>query len=86
MKITLHEKEYDLNALTNIYDSVLVNDGDGGVTAISTQFYELNSDKLEKQGYCLNFMFGSQRVDVNFKTKRELEDYSNEIITLLQSK
>lgn len=85
MVLKLNDKEYDLTNLTNIYESILVYDGEGGSTAISKEFYDLNSDKLERMGYCLNFMFGSQRVDVNFETKEELDNYSQNIITLLQT-
>ena len=85
MLVNLNGEEYDLSKLTNIYESILVYDGEDGVTAISKEFYTLNSDKLEKMGYCLNFMFGNQRVDVNFESQPELESYSQNIITLLQT-
>lgn len=70
--INFYNHKIDISKLTNIYESILISDGEGGTSAISIEFYNLNQDKLEKLGYVLNFVSGSKRLDISFDTKEEL--------------
>jgi len=76
MKISIKEKEIEINEIKNIYPSAIVKMPDGEKTPISIEWANQNSDKIEICGYAILILLkkDSEKIEINFEKFEEMID------------